>query len=290
VYIKENDKQFIDRVGVPFNIADVDHHLLAIATRALPSNNARRHLNTAAAWLKTTIYTATVKLQQHVECNIRAREIKNEITIETKAQLIQTSSKAAVNALIRTTEDGPTDLQGTRIAAIVSVQVQAALKKEAAKKEKGRQHEGHHQPKAQHKKKMENKETKKRKLVLPNWIPARNHTRYTIGMPSRAIANTQHPIAANNTIHTGTYGKTVLPHRNIGIPTTTEPISTCGNTNRERPLQWVRTWTWPELRERSQSTGQRTEIPGMGPQHKTHHDGMWSGHPPTNSRERPRTP
>jgi hypothetical protein len=95
-----------------------------------------------------------------VEQNIRAREIGNEISVETKSQSIQTASKSVADALIKTTEDGPTDLQDTRITAIVSAQLQAA-KKEAAKKEKGRQHEGHYQPtlyqpKAQHKKKKGN--------------------------------------------------------------------------------------------------------------------------------------
>jgi hypothetical protein len=70
-----------------------------------------------------------------VERNIRAREIENEISVETTAQSIETASKAVADTLIKTTEDGPTDLQGTIIAAIVSAQVQAALKKEAAKKE-----------------------------------------------------------------------------------------------------------------------------------------------------------
>jgi hypothetical protein len=131
---QREQEKIIDRVGVHFNISNVNHHLLEIATRALYSNNAKRHLNTVATWLTTTIYTATMKLQQHVEHNIRSREIENEIEIETISQSIQTASKAVANDLIRTSEDGPTDLHGIRIAAIVSAQVQAALKKRQQKK------------------------------------------------------------------------------------------------------------------------------------------------------------
>jgi 5-hydroxyisourate hydrolase-like protein (transthyretin family) len=50
-HIIENEKQFTDKVRLKFNIADVSHHLHVIACRALSSNNARRYLNTAAAWL-----------------------------------------------------------------------------------------------------------------------------------------------------------------------------------------------------------------------------------------------
>lgn len=145
-HIIENEKQFIDKVGLKFNIADVSHHLQVIACRALSSNSARRHLNIAAAWLMATILPATVKLQQHVEHDIRAKEIESEITVETQARSINTASKAVADALIKTTESCPTDIQGTRIAALVAKEVKAELKREASKKDKGRQRDGPTQP------------------------------------------------------------------------------------------------------------------------------------------------
>jgi hypothetical protein len=40
----------------------------------------------AAVWLRATIIRATVKLQQHVACDTKSREIENYITVETKAR------------------------------------------------------------------------------------------------------------------------------------------------------------------------------------------------------------
>jgi hypothetical protein len=119
-YIKENEKQFIYKVGIKFNITDVSHHLQVIACKALSSKSARRHLNTAAAWLFATIIPATVKIQKHVERGMRAKEIENAITMETKARSINTASKAVADALIKTVETHPTDIQGSRIAALVT--------------------------------------------------------------------------------------------------------------------------------------------------------------------------
>jgi hypothetical protein len=141
-YIKENEKQFIDKVGIKFNITDVSHHLQVIACKALISKNAKRHLNTAAAWLLATIIPATVKIKKYVEEELRAKEIENEITVETKARSINTATKAVADALIKTVETHPTDIQGNRIAALVAKEVKAELKRESAKKEKGRQRTG----------------------------------------------------------------------------------------------------------------------------------------------------
>jgi hypothetical protein len=141
-YIKENEKQFIDKVGVKFNIADVSHHLQVIACKALSSQSAKRHLNTAAAWLFATIIQATVKIQKHVETELRAKEIENAITVETKARSINTASKAVVDALSNTSETHPTDIQGSRIAAPVAKEVKAQPKRESAKKDKDRQRDG----------------------------------------------------------------------------------------------------------------------------------------------------
>jgi hypothetical protein len=103
----ENKKQFFDQVGMLFNMEDVDHLLQVIACRAFSSNHVKRDLHTATAWLKATVSAAIVRLQQHVEQHISARDIDNEIAMDTKAQSIQTASKAVANALIKTTEMGP---------------------------------------------------------------------------------------------------------------------------------------------------------------------------------------
>jgi hypothetical protein len=133
-YIKENEKQFIDKVGIKFNITDVSQHLQVIACKALISKNAKRHLNTAAAWLLATIIPATAKIQKHVEKELRAKEIENAITVETKARSINTATKAVAEALIKTVETHPTDIQGNRIAVLVTKEVKAELKRESAKK------------------------------------------------------------------------------------------------------------------------------------------------------------
>jgi hypothetical protein len=130
-HIIENEKEFIDKVGLKFNIADESSHLQVIACRAISSNNTRRHLNTAAAWLMATILPATVKIQKHVDHNMRANEIESEIAVETQARSINTSRKAVEDALIKTMESCPTDIQGTRISALVVKEVKAELRRQA---------------------------------------------------------------------------------------------------------------------------------------------------------------
>jgi hypothetical protein len=110
-----------------------------IACRALSSNNAQRHLNTASAWPMATILQATVKLQQHVEHDIRAKDIQSEITVETQACSINTASKTVADAdtLIKTMESCPTDIQGTRISALVAKEVKSKTQKRSLKKRQG---------------------------------------------------------------------------------------------------------------------------------------------------------
>jgi hypothetical protein len=85
-------------------------------------------LNTAAAWLLATIIPSTVKIQKHVEKELRAKEIENAITVETKARSINTASKALADALITTVETHPTDIKGYQIAVLVAKEVKAELK------------------------------------------------------------------------------------------------------------------------------------------------------------------
>jgi hypothetical protein len=104
-----------------------------------------------------------------------AKKIENAITVEIKARSINTASIAVADALIRTVETHPTDIQGNRIAVLVAKEVKAELKRESAKKEKGRQRVGSTQSaffvtQAQKKRKKKNDTSprKKYRMELPS--------------------------------------------------------------------------------------------------------------------------